>query len=127
MAGASLPAVAQTGISDFPKQYTEPHDHSQPGHRRGWAWARRRVVGVPLACGHHSGEAEDAGTGLAALLGASTSGPWWQPRRGGPLSLFSLFPVLELLGSGCPVCGCQAFHVLPVAGLLPATHRATMH
>ena len=49
---------------------------------------------------------EDAGAGLAALLGALTSGAVlageYTPSC--PSEPFLSFPLLELLGSGCPVC-----------------------
>lgn len=49
-----------------------------------------------------SGEAEDAGTGLATLLGAFTFGAGSQPKGPSEPSFSFLLP--ELLGSGCPVC-----------------------
>lgn len=93
------------GISDFSKQKPKPRHHrKQPGSPRGLGAGTREpelLLDWPKDATEWS--VEDTGAGLAALLGAFTSGAG-RTSGGALLSLFFSFPLLELLGSGCPVC-----------------------
>lgn len=100
--------MGKIGISDFLKQTKRHHPDAPPdnnhGHHRGSAQGLGGWGCCWTAGPTEWGEVEDTGAGLAALLGAWTSGVMTvSTRQGALLSLFS-FPLLELLGSGCPVC-----------------------
>lgn len=93
--------------SAFSKQIPKSHHHhnshdSSQGHHSSLAQGSRAGGCCRVAWAPQSGEAEDAGTGLAALLGAFPSGAGSPPK--GPSEPSFSFLVLELLGSGCPVC-----------------------
>ena len=83
------------------------HPYNSRGHHGGLAeglgWLGMLLGAHGL---HRVGEIEDTGAGLAALLGALTSGAVlageYTPSC--PSEPFLSFPLLELLGSGCPVC-----------------------
>lgn len=86
---AKIPSPPQT----LWQQLGSPPEHQRAlelGAATVWPWTPQ------------SGEAEDAGTGLATLLGAFTFGAGFQPEGPSEPSFSFLLP--ELLGSGCPVC-----------------------